>query len=100
MLTAPVEVFGSSSRSVLRRVAIVLAADDWMERRLVEVQAVNWKVAIVRAIHGTAADTWSIDELVAEHDRMQRTLVTVKHADGRSESMTELRLRLEYERAG
>lgn len=73
--------------------------DDWMQQRLVEAQAMNWKVAIVRAIHRAHADAWSITELVAEYDRMRGTMVTMRHADGRTETMTELRLRLDFERA-
>ena len=68
-----------------------------MQRLLVEARAMNWKVAIVRAIHGAHVNAWSISELVAEYARMHGTFVTVRHADGRTETMTELRLRLEFE---
>lgn len=70
-----------------------------MQQRLVEAQAVGWKLAIVRAIHGADINALSVDELLAEFDRLQRTSVVVAHADGKTETMTELRLRLEYRRA-
>lgn len=72
--------------------------DDWMHGRLVEAQTMNWKISIVRAIHGARADAWSVGELLAEYDRMARTMLTVERADGRTETKSEAQLRLEYER--
>ncbi len=71
--------------------------EDWIGGRLAEAQAVTWKISIVRAIHGTHADAWSIDEMIGEYERMHRTILSVEHTDGRTETMTELRLRLEFE---
>lgn len=65
----------------------------------VEAQALGWKIAIVRSIHGSTADSWSVDDLVAEFERMQVTVVTVKDCSGRMSTLTELELRLGYERA-
>lgn len=69
-----------------------------MQRRLVEAQAVGWKIACVRALHGSDVNALSIEELLAEYERLQRTIVTVKRKDGGTETMNELQLRLEYER--
>lgn len=65
----------------------------------IEAQALGWRIAIVRSIHGSAADTWSVDDLVAEFERMQGNIVTVKDQSGRISTRTELELRLGYERA-
>ena len=65
----------------------------------IEAQSLGWKIAIVRSIHGSAADTWSVDDLVAEFERMQGTIVTVEDQSGRVNTLTELELRLGYERA-
>lgn len=42
-------------------------------------------------------DALSIEELLAEYERLERTVVTVRRDDGSNETMNELRLRLEYE---
>lgn len=65
----------------------------------VEAQVLGWKIAIVRSIHGSRADTWSADELVDEFARMQETIVIVEEPSGRVRTRTELELRLNYERA-
>lgn len=62
-------------------------------------QALCWKIAIVRSIHGSRVDSWSVDELIEEFQRMQATIVTVKDQSGRTSTRTELELRLGYERA-
>lgn len=72
--------------------------EDWMQQRLVEAQAIGWKIACVRAIHGAGVNALSVEELLAEFDRLRRSIVTVRHQDGSKETMTELRLRLEYDR--
>ncbi len=59
-----------------------------------EVQAVSWKIAIVRAVHGSTVDSCSIDDLLAEYDRMRARIVVVKHEDGTLRRMSELYLRL------
>lgn len=65
----------------------------------IEAQVLAWQIAIVRSIHGSAADTWSIDDLIEEFQRMRGTIVTVKDQSGRMSTRTELELRLGYERA-
>lgn len=70
-----------------------------MNEMSIEAQALGWKIAIVRSIHGAMADTWSIDELIEEFERMVGTIVTVKDQSGRMSTRTELELRLGYERA-
>ena len=69
-----------------------------MDEKLVAAQALGWRIAIVRAIHGPDVDALSIEELLAEYERLQRNIVTVKRKDGGTETMSELQLRLEYER--
>lgn len=87
-------------RSIGRFAPGTAAGMDWMQQRLVEAQGIGWKIAIVRAVHGAHADGWSIDELIAEHDRMDQTVLMLRHMDGRTETMSELRLRLEFDRGG
>ena len=55
----------------------------------------------VRAVEriGSDVDALLVEEMVAEFDRLERSLVTVKHQDGSTETMTELRMRLEHKRA-
>lgn len=65
----------------------------------VEAQVLGWKIAIVRSIHGSGADDWSVDDLVDEFARMQETLVTVEEPSGRISTRSELEMRLSYERA-
>jgi hypothetical protein len=65
----------------------------------VEAQALGWKIAIVRSIHGSTADSWSVDDLIGEFQRMQETIVTVRDQSGKMSARTELELRLGYERA-
>ncbi len=65
----------------------------------IEAHALGWRIAIVRSIHGAAADTWSVDDLVAEFERMQGTIVTVEDQSGKVSTRTELEIRLGYERA-
>jgi hypothetical protein len=74
--------------------------DEWMNERLGEAQAVSWKIAIVRAVHGATVDAFSIDELVAEYVRMRGTIVIVKHEDGTLRRMSELDRRLAHDRVG
>ena len=52
----------------------------------------------LRSIHGSTADVWSIDDLIEEFERLQGTIVTVKEYDGTMSTLTELELRLSYER--
>lgn len=65
----------------------------------IEAQALGWRIAIVRSIHGSTADGWTVDDLVLEFERMQRTLVTVEDRNGKATTLNELELRLGYERA-
>ena len=64
-----------------------------------EAQALCWKIAIVRSIHGSRADSWSVDELIEEFQRMQATIVSVEDQSGKTSTLTELELRLSYERS-
>lgn len=72
--------------------------DVLMNEMSIEAQALGWKIAIVRSIHGSTTDAWSIDDLIAEFDRMRGTIVTVEAQSGRMSTLTELELRLSYER--
>lgn len=69
-----------------------------MDEMSIEAQALGWKIAIVRSIHGSRADSWSVDELVEEFHRMQATIVSVADKNGETSTLTELELRLHYER--
>jgi hypothetical protein len=71
-----------------------------MDQRLVDAQAKSWKVAIVRGSMARARTTWSVAELIVEYACVHGTMVTVGHADGTTEAMTEVRLRLACEQVG
>ena len=72
--------------------------DNWMQQRLVEAQAVAWKIACVRAVHGSDVNALSVEEILAEYERMHGNILDLERADGRTETMSELRLRLACER--
>jgi len=72
--------------------------DGWMQQRLVEAQAIGWKIACVRAVHGSDVNALSVEEMLAEYERMHRNILTLERAAGRTETMSELRLRLACER--
>lgn len=69
-----------------------------MNKMNIEAQALGWKIAIVRSIHGARTDSWSVDELLDEFHRMQGTIVSVEDKNGETSTLTELELRLHYER--
>lgn len=73
--------------------------DIVLDEMIAQAQGIGWRIALVRAVHGTRADTWSIEELLAEYERLHETVLTVQHTDGRTETMTKLRLRLAGEQA-
>lgn len=70
-----------------------------MNEMSIEAQVIGWRIAIVRSIHGSTADGWTVDDLVLEFERMQGTLVTVEDRNGKATTLNELELRLGYERA-
>lgn len=73
--------------------------DTVLDEMIAQGQGIGWRIAIVRVIHGADVDALSVDEMLAEFDRLRRSLVIVKRRDGSTETINELRLRLEYDRA-
>lgn len=80
-----------SSRALRQEFA---AMQDWLNERVAEAQALSWRIAIVRAVHGASSDSWSIEDMATEFDRLHATAVHVRHPGGREKIVSELCLRL------